>query len=748
MKPLGTLRTIALCCALILIFSTDSRSDGGVGTATLPNGTTVTTTDYGNIAFTNSTYYESGDEDPPIYTPIWNAPKGRRILDADLKRGGGTVMILLDDGSVYEDFSIESEGFPTIHNVTFRKKIIGATFSEDFEKIIGDDLYMLSSSYVYVSHDTALTWSLDTAGLSSAHVWDISLDSTFQVYAATTNGLFKESPDTDTWHRIATLTQATSLYRVFVDRKNRILVGGNGVGLYFSTDNGGSWSTDTAGIGNQTPNLFADDIHGNLYLVTNDPFTNVNVIYKSAGGTSAWQEIDGPIVTAVANNFGVTSITGDTALFVGTSFGLFVSTDQGTTWTMNNGGITNNYAFGFWKSPDGKWFSRTNLGIFSKGPSDASWTKVFPVQGYSAGVAFAGDALGRFYASMAKTTAGGPIISKSTDDGATWNTDSAGVSLLRTGVYYIDESGGQHLGTSQWGSSYPSLLFTKAPGGSWMLDTAGFISSNYSFTYSIASDRHGYLYITGSYFSSGGSVQVNGRVMRRPITGGPWQVDTTGLPPSVKYLSNLTPDKDGNIMGTAGSTLYKRTNGVWGTVALPARAASLFYYIDQFTVDSSGAIFASFSSFISGGGGIYFTTDGGTSWIFAGLDSLTVNELTSYGDSTYVSTDRGLFIITRNTVGTGVRTSAVTPSVFALEQNYPNPFNPTTNLRFTIGSPQDVELKIYDVLGREVAILVHGKMSVGNYTVPWNASNISSGVYFYRLKSGNFVETKKMVLMK
>ncbi|HTY10208.1 MAG TPA: T9SS type A sorting domain-containing protein [Bacteroidota bacterium] len=749
MKPIHCSRMVLLLFTLILLLPGSSRSQFNFsGKETLPNGSSILTRDFGNIGFNSSTYFvDEGDEDDPEYGSVWDAPKGRSISDVVHKRGSDVILILLDDGSVYEDFFGEAEVIPALHNVRFRTKITGASFSEDWEKIIGDDLYMLSSSYVYVSHDTALTWNLDTAGLGSAHVWDIAIDSAIHVYAATTNGLFKESPDSDTWHRVTTLTQSTSLYRVFVDRKNRILVGGNGAGLYLSTDNGGTWSTDTAGIGTQTPDLFADDIYGNLYLVTNSPFTNT-VVYKSAGGTSSWQEIDGPIAAVAGTNFGINSITGDSTLFIGTPYGLFVSTDQGTTWGFTSAGVPNNYAFGFWKSPDGKWFARSTIGIFSKGPSDASWTKDFPVQGFNSNVAFVGDALGNFYASASHTNLGGPIIFKSTDDGGTWNLDTAGASLLRTGVLSIDENGGQHLGTSQWGSSYPSLLFTKAPGGSWVFDTVGFMSSNYSFTYSMASDHHGYLYITGSYFTTGGSVQVNGRVMRRPIAGGAWRVDTTGLPSSVNYLSNLAPDKDGNMMGLAGSTLYKRTNGVWGTVPLPARAAGLFYYINQFTVDSAGTIFASFSSFLSGGGGIYSTTDGGTSWTFAGLDSLTVNEMISYGDSTYVSTDRGLFVITRNTVGTGVRTSPVTPSVFALEQNYPNPFNPATNVRFTIGSQQFVTLKIYDILGREVSTLVHVIMQAGNYTVPWNASNCSSGIYFYQLKAGDFIQTKKMILMK
>jgi hypothetical protein len=101
-------------------------------------------------------------------------------------------------------------------------------------------------------------------------------------------------------------------------------------------------------------------------------------------------------------------------------------------------------------------------------------------------------------------------------------------------------------------------------------------------------------------------------------------------------------------------------------------------------------------------------------------------------------------------VVTSVRMTSenVMPSKFSLMQNYPNPFNPSTNFRFTVASSQLVSLKIYDVLGREVETLVHEQMNPGTYTVQWNARNISSGVYFYRLQSGNFVQTMKLMLLK
>ena len=88
------------------------------------------------------------------------------------------------------------------------------------------------------------------------------------------------------------------------------------------------------------------------------------------------------------------------------------------------------------------------------------------------------------------------------------------------------------------------------------------------------------------------------------------------------------------------------------------------------------------------------------------------------------------------------------PTEFLLQQNFPNPFNPITTIRFSISSEEATMLKVYDVLGREVQTLVNEPLKAGNYSVRFDASRFSSGVYFYRLQTGNFVETKKMLLTK
>ncbi len=88
------------------------------------------------------------------------------------------------------------------------------------------------------------------------------------------------------------------------------------------------------------------------------------------------------------------------------------------------------------------------------------------------------------------------------------------------------------------------------------------------------------------------------------------------------------------------------------------------------------------------------------------------------------------------------------PKEFALSQNYPNPFNPTTTISFALPSRSFVSLKVFDLLGREVSTLVSGEMQGGSYARQWNAANIASGVYFYRLQAGTFAETKKLLLLK
>src|SRR5206468_5506902 len=97
---------------------------------------------------------------------------------------------------------------------------------------------------------------------------------------------------------------------------------------------------------------------------------------------------------------------------------------------------------------------------------------------------------------------------------------------------------------------------------------------------------------------------------------------------------------------------------------------------------------------------------------------------------------------------TGISSRNELPTVFKLYNNYPNPFNPETNIKYDVPVNSFVKLVIFDVLGKEITRLVNEQKSPGRYDIVWNASNYASGPYFYKIEAGDFVEMKKMILVK
>jgi len=235
--------------------------------------------------------------------------------------------------------------------------------------------------------------------------------------------------------------------------------------------------------------------------------------------------------------------------------------------------------------------------------------------------------------------------------------------------------------------------------------------------------------------------------------------------------------------GTNSTKVYKSTDlGLtWSSAATTG------------TINTYAVHFNSASNGISGGNATVKSTDGGTSWTAVTSPGTTGNINGFDGNGTdwwgirsgavvYRSTDAGATWTTAHTqtgavfqdidfavvggcpqgwavgnAGVIVKMSTMTgvsnynteiPGAFELSQNYPNPFNPTTNIKFSIPQSGLVTLKVYDVAGKEIASLVNEVKSAGNYIVGFNASNLPSGAYFYRLETNSFTETKKMMLIK
>ncbi len=151
---------------------------------------------------------------------------------------------------------------------------------------------------------------------------------------------------------------------------------------------------------------------------------------------------------------------------------------------------------------------------------------------------------------------------------------------------------------------------------------------------------------------------------------------------------------------------------------------------------------------------LYKQTAGSTQWTFLGDMNGTngstyayQTKISSTGDIYYLS-NTTLFRINSSLTAVENKNQSNIPKGFSLSQNYPNPFNPTTTIDYSIPQSSFVSLKVYDVLGNEVATLVNEEKSAGNYSVVFDGSKFSSGVYFFRIQAGVFVMTKKLAIIK
>ncbi len=228
-------------------------------------------------------------------------------------------------------------------------------------------------------------------------------------------------------------------------------------------------------------------------------------------------------------------------------------------------------------------------------------------------------------------------------------------------------------------------------------------------------------------------------------------------------------DASGNSYIT-GTSYSSNTNADYATLKYSPNGDSLWAsrFLGRFTTSSDAAaslaVDNSGNVFVTGTSGDYetvkYSSSGVQQWAAyydgpAGLEDDPVSIALDPAGNIYV-TGRSQGVGTAYDYAT-VKYSQTTgvndppddvPSEYSLSQNYPNPFNPTTEIRYQISEVSHVTLNVYDILGREMATLVHEVKRPGAYTVRWDATRFASGVYFYRLQAGSFIETKKLILLR
>ncbi len=385
-------------------------------------------------------------------------------------------------------------------------------------------------------------------------------------------------------------------------------------------------------------------------------------------------------------------------------------------WVQTNGAPSNVLCLAI--SGTNLFAGSYDSGVFLSTNGGASWAKVWGTEWLNvSALAVSGANL------FAGTDGGGVFLS--TNNGTSWTQVKTGLTNTIVNCFAVT-------GTNLFaGTATPGGVFLSTNSGtSWTGVNTGL--TNTSGYFSRASGV-GALVVSGTNLFA--STNGNG-VFRSTNNGTSWTQINSGLTDTIVFS-----------LGVSGTNLFAGTSS--GGIFLSSNNGTSWTHLN--TSPISVGCFAVLGTNLFAGG-VYLSTNSGTSWTQVNSD------LPGAPVQALAVLDTNLFA---GTLGGGVwrrplseMITAVTdngnnlPMRFSLSQNYPNPFNPTTNLSFSLPSRSFVSLKVFDLLGREVATIVSEEMSAGNYSRQWNAANMSSGAYFYRLQAGNYSEVKKLLVVK
>jgi hypothetical protein len=301
----------------------------------------------------------------------------------------------------------------------------------------------------------------------------------------------------------------------------------------------------------------------------------------------------------------------------------------------------------------------------------------------------------------------------STDNGTTWTQ----TSLNNQSVPSLAVSGNDiFAGTSQYG------VYKSTNNGANWIQT----SLNNLYVFSLAVNGNN-IFAGGGYPGPGAYLSTN--------NGANWTLSLTN-----EYVSSLAVNENSVYAGTQNHGVYLSTNNGtnWTQTSL--------------NIQFVPSLAASGNNIFAGtGNGVYVSNDNGANWTQRneGLGNIVVHVFCIINNYIFAGTDGNSVYRRPLSELIGIQPiSNVVPNQFSLSQNYPNPFNPTTKIQFALPKSSFAKIVVYDALGRDMETLVNEQLNTGTYEAEWNASNYPSGVYYYKLTAGDYMETKKMMLLK
>lgn len=661
------------------------------------------------------------------------------------------------------------------------------------------------SGGVFLSANDGANWTSVNNGLPNNYFDAIAVSGS-NVFAGTWGGVFRSTDNGTRWTEVDS-GLPHSIVNALITSGPNIFVGcyggpgGRDVGgVYLSTNNGTSWTAVDAGLKNTDVAALA--IGGsNLFVATSDG------VFRSTNNGTSWVGGDSGLT---AGNFSSLEISGSN-IFVGTSGGVFLSTDNATSWAAVNTGLTNTDVRTLAVSGTNIFAGTSGGGIFLSTDNGASWKPVnsglnepyidaLAVFGTHLFAGSWGYGVWRRPLSEMATGVDRPMSLEEIQNTLLNNPPNSGdvirreESLLALDGVLTSESDSARISpsiinfyTSMMNKVNDELKDSVGKGVSiWMMYNDGFIvkTPTVTFAFDLLNGYYGWntqlppqllQSINVLFISHWHNDHFDPAVSNAIIKNGGYVV----VPSESCYMGNIAMSA-GDDLGLLGlhiraddahhGTCPTRIFGVTtadgtrivhtgdnGTSATLAGIGYVDVLLLDAWVNESGA-----ATSIVGmrncltraepkvmiPGHIYELehdniVSNRLSYEWAlDVDDLPLNskvQVMAWGER-YKTGDRG-------TSSIGTQSPAVAKS-YQLWQNYPNPFNPQTNIQFSIANFGLVKLVVYDLLGREVATVVNEMKQAGKHSVQWDASRLTSGVYFYTITAGAYRETKRMILMK
>jgi hypothetical protein len=567
--------------------------------------------------------------------------------------------------------------------------------------------YLLSStnpSYGYISSsDNGATWLWP----QSSNIYGLT-SSGSNVYGGASDGFYRSTDGGQKWYY---RNLSLHVHSITV-KDNFIFAGTNGQGVYYTTNEGTNW-TQTS-LNNK---VVYDLVSKDDYLLAG---TSSSGVYYSTDNGSNWTQSSMTTLTVRA------LCVSDSNVYAGTiTGGVYKSTNNGINWSPTSLIFSNVYAL---KYIGNKLYAGTdNQGVYTTTNNGINWTQASTTPPFVLKFTNYGSSI------FASTNANGVYVTK--NEGVNWTQTNEGLSYL--GVGTITTSGNYIIAGTGAGYFRRYILEFAPISGDANLDSlVNVIDVNSIVSYILGNNPSPFSFLAAD-------VKTDNIINVLDVVG---VVNIILNPADKSFAQKQFTDNTGSAF------LSVENNNLKLTSTVPVSGI-------QFRLSGTGSQNVNFtpspllSQYQIASGSNHDTTK--TFIIFTMNDTIlsagvhTLGTFTGLNGGitikdTVIADENGNGIIT----GTIGKENPLIPHEYSLSQNFPNPFNPSTVINFRIPEAGLTHLKIYDVTGRLIKTIFNEYRQPGYYSVEFNAGSLSSGIYFYNLKSGSYSSTKKMVLIR